>query len=111
MSRIAPLRRGLALWLCPELAPPPAPLPVDPIDLPLWGAEFSRPRWWGNVELRVFLTASHRNLTMAEARAEAVLRFGEGVPSLSAIHRYWQRLDALRDAAGTPMQPAPQVRK
>ena len=102
MSRLAPLRRRLALWLCPDLAPPPAPLPVDPIDLPLWDAEFARPRWWGNAELRVFLTASHRKLTMAEARSEALRRFGEGVPSLSALHRYWQRLDALRSPNSTP---------
>ena len=66
---------------------------------PIWPR---RPRWWGNAELRVFLTASHRKLTMVEARSEAVLRFGEGVPSLSALHRYWQRLDALRSPNSTP---------
>ena len=109
MSRLAPLRRRLALWLCPDLAPLPAPMPVDPIDLPLWDAAFNRPRWWGNADLRVFLTASHRKLTMAETRAEALLRFGDCVPSLSALHRYWQRLDALRDAA--PTQSSSQVTK
>ena len=81
-----------------------------PIDLPLWGAEFSRPRWWGNKELRVFLTASHRKLTMAETRAEALRRFGKCVPSQSALHRYWQRLDALQNA-GSLLPQTMQVSK
>lgn len=90
------VRRRLALWLCPDLAP--QPWPSDPIDLPIWPGAFNRPKWWGNAELRVFLTTSHRRIKIVEARAEALRRFGDAVPSLSAIHRYWQRLDALRDA-------------
>lgn len=96
MSRLTPLRRRIALWLCPELAPP-ATLPVDPVDLPIWPT-MSRPKWWGHVELRTFLTATHRKMPIAAVQAEAVSRFGDGVPSLSALHRYWQQLDVYREA-------------
>lgn len=104
MSRIAPLRRRLALWLCPDLAPTPAPWPADPVDLPIWPT-MSRPKWWGNAELRQFLTASHRQMRIVEAHAEATSRFGDGVPSLSALHRYWQQLDAYRDAQTPNVYP------
>ena len=97
MIRRAPLRRRLALWLCPDLAPASALWPADPIDLPLWPT-LSCPKWWGNAELRQYLTASHRQMRIVAAHAEAVSRFGGGVPSLSALHRYWQPLDAYRDA-------------
>lgn len=72
MSRLAPLRRRIALWLCPDLTPPAPDLPVDPIDLPLWDTEFSRPKWWGNAELRAYLTQTHRRLKLVDAQAEAV---------------------------------------
>lgn len=69
------------------------------------------PQWWRVTELRSFLTKSHRKIRLVDVHAEALRRFGNCVPSQSAIHRYWQRLDALREAAGTPMQPTPQVTK
>lgn len=80
----------------PGAAPAVAPLPAAP---PVASDEPYRPGWWDNLDLRVFLTAAHDRITMTEARAEAVLLFSEGVPSLAEIHRYWQHLDALRDAA------------
>ena len=89
------LRRRVALWLCPELAVPSAPRAIDPESLPIFRGNF-RPYWWRNEPLRDFLTASHRQLTLEETRAEAVKRFGNGVPSISAIHRYWTRLDELK---------------
>ena len=103
MSRLAHLRRRIALWLCPDLASAPTPWPADPVDLPIWPT-MSRPKWWGNAELRQYLTASHRQMRIVEAHAEAVSRFGGGVPSLSALHRYWQQLDAYRDTQTSKTQ-------
>ena len=112
MSRLAPLRRRLALWLCPDLArqPTPAYWPDDPISLPIWAGKVG-PDWWQNPALRAYLTQTHRRVKLVEVQAEAVRRFGDLAPSRSALHRYWQRLDALLDGAGTPMQPTPQVTK
>lgn len=93
------LRRRVALWLCPELAIPSAPRAVDPASLPIFRGNI-RPYWWRNEPLRDFLTASHRQLTLEETRTEAVKRFGDGVPSISAIHRYWTRLDNLKAHQG-----------
>jgi hypothetical protein len=93
------LRRRMALWLCPELAVPVAITAVAPITAPVFHGRI-RPYWWRNEPLRDFLTGSHRQLTLEETRAEAVKRFGDGVPSISAIHRYWTRLDKLKAAQG-----------
>lgn len=91
------LRRRMALWLCPELAVSAATTVVAPITAPEFPGKI-RPYWWRNEPLRDFLTASHRQLTLEETRAAAVKRFGDGVPSISAIHRYWTRLDKIKAA-------------
>ena len=62
--------------------------------LPIW-KNGRRPRWWSNVALREFLTAAHRQMTLAEARAAAARRFGADAPSLSGLHRYWAKLDTV----------------
>ena len=61
-------------------------------DLPIWPSGH-RPPWWAHLELRQFLTISHRQMTMKDARAKAIELFGNDVPHISSIHRYWTRLD------------------
>lgn len=61
--------------------------------LPIWRTG-QRPKFWGDVEVREFLTAAHRQMTMVAVRAAAIERFGPArVPSMTALHRYWMRLD------------------
>lgn len=93
------VRRRIALWLCPELAAPAMPGGIDLTTLPIFRGHI-RPYWWRNEPLRTFLTVSHRQMTLEEVRAEAAKRFGKGVPSTSAIHRYWTRLDELKADQG-----------
>ena len=92
--------------------------------LPIW-LNGRRPGWWPHMELRAFLTISHRQMLLKDCHAEALAKFGAVTPSISGLHRYWQRLDEVfghaaskfltraisSKAAGTPMQPTPQVRK
>jgi hypothetical protein len=91
-------RRRIALWLCPELEVRAAQPVFDPSSLPVFRGHY-RPVWWRNEALRSFLTESHRRQTLEETRALAVEKFGDGVPSVSAIHRYWTRLDELKAAS------------
>lgn len=88
-------RRRVALWLCPELSVSPAVF--DATSLPVFRGNI-RPYWWRNEPLRDFLTAAHRQLTLEETRAKAIEQFGKDVPSISAIQRYWARLDAFKAA-------------
>lgn len=60
--------------------------------LPIW-KNGRRPDWWANIEMRRFLTAAHRQMKLQDARDKAVQTFGVGVPSVSAIQRYWAQLD------------------
>lgn len=61
--------------------------------LPIWRTG-QRPKFWGDVEVREFLTAAHRQMTMVAVRAAAIERFGPArVPSMAAFCRYWKRLD------------------
>jgi len=106
MMRLRSLRRRLALWICPELGIPALPT-VDTRRLKLFPTNRA-PDWWFNVEIRDFLTAAHRQMTIADARAAAVARFGQRVPSLSSIQRYWARLDAVAtSAAPDTLSPNP----
>lgn len=64
--------------------------------LPIWG-NGRRPSFWGDVEVRDFLTARHRLDKMSNVLAAAVERFGaRRVPSMSALNRYWLQLDRVR---------------
>lgn len=62
--------------------------------LPIW-QNGRRPSWWSNVDLRKFLTDAHRQMTLQDCRQRAAQRFGEDVPSISALQRYWARLDQV----------------
>lgn len=61
--------------------------------LPVW-SNGRRPPWWSNLELRRFLMAAHRQMTLQDCRDKAVQTFGVGVPSITAIQRFWSKLDA-----------------
>ena len=75
---------------------PAASLSVNITYLPVW-SNGRRPVWWGDSEVRAFLTASHRQIPIKAVRAEMLKRFdAERVPSASSIHRYWMVLDQAR---------------
>lgn len=58
-----------------------------------------RPKFWGDVEVRGFLLAMHRQATVDQVRERCIQAFGEErTPARSAIHRFWQRLDRLKAA-------------
>lgn len=101
MMRLPPLRRRLALWLCPDLGPVAPQRLATLSDLPQFPGK-SAPAWWSNDPLREFLTQAHRKLLLVEAHALAVTHFGDAAPSRSALHRYWQLLDAQRDPPPKP---------
>lgn len=55
-----------------------------------------RPKFWGDPEVRDFLTGLHRRVGIAEALALCAGNFGSGrTPSRSALHRYWLQLDEI----------------
>lgn len=56
-----------------------------------------RPSFWGDGELRVFLTDMHRQVTIAACLAACRETFGaDRTPSKSALQRYWAVLDQAR---------------
>ncbi|PZR30318.1 hypothetical protein [Caulobacter segnis] len=58
-----------------------------------------RPKFWGDVEVRGFLLATHRQATVDQVRDRCAEAFGQArTPTRSAIHRFWQRLDRLKAA-------------
>lgn len=61
--------------------------------MPIW-SNGRRPDFWGDLEVRLILTAAHRQTTLAEVllMIEALLG-ADRRPSRSAAHRYWQVLD------------------
>jgi hypothetical protein len=62
--------------------------------LPIW-KNGRRPVWWSNLPLRQFLLTAHRQMTLQDCRDKAVQVFGTGVPSISAIQRFWGQLDTV----------------
>ncbi len=60
--------------------------------LPIW-KNGRRPSWWHDIEVREFLTTSHRQMSLLEAERIGAGRFGTRCPKKSSIHTYWQRLD------------------
>ena len=64
----------------------------------IW-ANGRRPAWWADLEVRSFLTAAHRQMSLRQAERIGQRRFGGRCPRKSAIHTYWQRLDRLHAAS------------
>lgn len=59
-----------------------------------------RPKFWGDMEVRGLVLATHRQMSVDEVHALIVERCGaERAPSRSAIHRFWLRLDRLKAAS------------
>jgi hypothetical protein len=77
---------------------------------PVW-ANGRRPPWWGNLEIREFLTRTHRQLRLLDVKAEGDVRFGDAFPSISAIQRFWARLDEIQRAADVRDIPRPRKKK
>ncbi len=60
---------------------------------PAW-SNGRRPDFWGDLEVRLILTATHRQTTLDMALALIRDLLGASRrPSRSAVHRYWQVLD------------------
>lgn len=75
---------------------PPEKVAATVTYLPIWRSG-RRPPWWSRTDLRAFLVAAHRQMTIGACRIEALRRFGDGpVPSRTAIHRFWAQLDKVR---------------
>ncbi|MDO8837978.1 MAG: hypothetical protein Q7V31_03555 [Parvibaculum sp.] len=67
---------------------------------PSHGPRRRAPNFWGDLEVRGFLAATHRQMTLDEARAAIAERFGAArVPSRSAVNRFWLVLDQQGAAA------------
>lgn len=79
-----------------------APIAHQASYLPVW-KNGRRAKWWSDLDVRAFLTRAHRQMTMKEARAALIDLYGrDRAPSVSAIHRYWMKLDQI---AGLPPEP------
>lgn len=62
--------------------------------LPIWSSG-RRPPWWDDIEVRAFLTRSHRQMSTLKAASKGAQLFGDRCPRKSAINEYWQRLDKV----------------
>lgn len=61
--------------------------------MPIW-SNGRRPDFWSDLDVRLLLTATHRQMTLAQSLDVVVRLLGaERAPSKSAAHRYWQALD------------------
>jgi hypothetical protein len=55
-----------------------------------------RPSWWQDVEVALLVTRLHRLVEIKQAVALCRERFGRArAHSLSSLHRYWMKLDAV----------------
>lgn len=77
---------------------------------PVWKSG-RRPPWWNNLEVREFLTRAHRQMELAVVREIGVQRFGSAFPSVSAIQRYWARLDEIQRQDAQTKVPRPRKSK
>lgn len=77
---------------------------------PVWTSG-RRPPWWNNLEVREFLTRAHRQMELVVVRDQGRERFGPGFPSISAIQRYWAKLDELQRNDAQPAVPRPRSPK
>ncbi|MES2434218.1 MAG: DNA-binding domain-containing protein [Pseudomonadota bacterium] len=81
----------------PQVAPEDASFLTDLAHAPIW-SNGRRPAWWGDLEIREFLTRQHRQSGLVETQNLGRTRFGDRCPAKSSIHRYWQRLDQIHQA-------------
>lgn len=65
--------------------------------LPIWAKKINRrPMWFHDLEVREFLTVTHRQMSILQAEAEGQKHFGARCPKKSAIGEYWLRLDEAK---------------
>lgn len=67
--------------------------------LPIW-KNGRRPVWWSDLEVREFLTLTHRQITLKEVVSVCRSRFGDRAPSMSSVNRYWMQLDTVVGPSG-----------
>ena len=87
-----------------QVAPEEAQFLVEISHAPVWPSG-RRPPWWSNLEIREFLTRAHRQQTLSDAKSEGNARFGRAFPSISAIQRFWAKLDEIKRAAAVRQIP------
>lgn len=75
-------------------------------NLPIW-SNGRRPPWWHDIEVREFLTVTHRQMALHLAEREGRRRFGSRCPGISTIGRYWQRLDIAFGPTALPRPTKP----
>jgi len=69
--------------------------------LPIW-KDGKRPRWWGDREVRAFIIASHRQITIDQCREALIARVGvDRTPPRSSLGRFWQQFDKARAGIGS----------
>ena len=89
VSRIAPSAAELGLLVDERLARHAHAVS----SMPVW-ANGRRPDFWVDLEVRLLLTATHRQMTLDQALTLVERLLGvERAPSRSAAPRYWQVLD------------------
>ena len=55
------------------------------------------PKYWHDAPVREAVLGLHRTMTIDQALAELVSRFGcDRCPSRTALHRVWQRIDEVK---------------
>jgi hypothetical protein len=69
-------------------------LAIRATHLPIW-SNGRRPIWWHDIEVRNFITTTHRQMALYQVQSEAERLFGNRAPKKSSIHRYWMRLDTV----------------
>jgi hypothetical protein len=74
--------------------------------LPANGTARRNPDFWNDLEVRRLALATHRQMTIEQARASIIEAVGaERCPSKSALARVWMRLDkALSTARARPVR-------
>lgn len=89
VARIAPAAADLGLLVDERLARHAYAVS----SMPVW-SNGRRPDFWVDLDVRLLLTATHRQMTLAQALDLIERLLGtERTPSKSAAHRYWQVLD------------------
>lgn len=68
---------------------------------PIW-KNGRHPPWWDDMDVRAFLTRSHRQMSTLKAA-----RIGERCLTKSSIHAYWQRSDKFLAQKGSNDIPRP----
>lgn len=82
-----------------------APLADAITHLPIW-SNGRRPNFWRDPEVRAFIVANHRRMTIDDAVAVMRDRFGPSrTPGRSTIGGFWKRLDAVRSGSTENRRP------